>query len=673
MTDKTNLHFTLGPVQGFIADARRTRDFWAGSFLLSWLSGCAMEALTKKGGRIIFPEVADDELFQAIKNPASGCPPYIGSLPNRFKADVTDVEGDPAEICSQAIRQHWLKLADTVYSEFITDEIARNAKDGRSGVKAIWDRQVRHFWDINWVIGPDSEDNGSWLDQRKNWRTYWGPDEGGDLCRLMGRYQEISGFHRIGTKDKQTEFWRSFAKQVGALNLRNDERLCAIALIKRLFPLVAGKVLGWQPGGQAIDIKHWPSVSYIAAVPWLKEVATLSNSDHSNYYLSADKFVDGDFMGETHTKLFNLPRNGMFKLDGHLLHLDGINAWNADGLVGKSDSEKEKSRHALQTGLSEVKSKIGRYSSEFYAVLIMDGDRIGAQINQREDLVKRGLANFTNAVKEYFDPTTSKNPSNGVLIYAGGDDVLAFMPIDTALEAAQALRKIYDTAFSKAATNNDERATLCNFTMSAAIIFAQYKIPLRSVLRQAHHQLDDIAKEKNGRNSLAIATMKPGGIAYDWVSCWNATISDTSIDPISVMKLVATEISKPKSNYSTSFLYNIRERYAPLFARDDVNDPPDDDERLIDPVFADAKLMKAVLNAEYKKQSGKSKLKQPLVDAAISPLLTIAHPLFRKNESYLQAKEYNFDGALIARFIGGELMVNHGDQTKTDEANRHGK
>ena len=39
------LHFTLGPVQSFVAEARRLRDFWAGSFLLSWLSGQAMRAV----------------------------------------------------------------------------------------------------------------------------------------------------------------------------------------------------------------------------------------------------------------------------------------------------------------------------------------------------------------------------------------------------------------------------------------------------------------------------------------------------------------------------------------------------------------------------------------------------------------------------------------------------
>lgn len=34
-----HLHFHLRPVQGFFAEARRTRDIWAGSFLLSRLVG----------------------------------------------------------------------------------------------------------------------------------------------------------------------------------------------------------------------------------------------------------------------------------------------------------------------------------------------------------------------------------------------------------------------------------------------------------------------------------------------------------------------------------------------------------------------------------------------------------------------------------------------------------
>lgn len=41
-------HITLGPVQGFVSQARRTRDFWAGSFLLSWLAAVAIKSSRKR-------------------------------------------------------------------------------------------------------------------------------------------------------------------------------------------------------------------------------------------------------------------------------------------------------------------------------------------------------------------------------------------------------------------------------------------------------------------------------------------------------------------------------------------------------------------------------------------------------------------------------------------------
>ena len=145
------------------------------------------------------------------------------------------------------------------------------------------------FWDINWVVGEENEndDNGKWLDQRKNWRSHLQADEPGDLCRLMGRYQELSGYHRISNKAEQKDFWAELAKQkythsstnqiatnkergLRELNIKEDECLCAIAVIKRLFPIFAKELIRWQPGGTDVNIINWPSVSYIAAVPWLK-------------------------------------------------------------------------------------------------------------------------------------------------------------------------------------------------------------------------------------------------------------------------------------------------------------------------------------------------------------------------------------------------------------------
>ena len=64
MNDK--IYFSLGPVQGFVAQARRTRDLWSGSFLLSYLAGCAINEVLAKGGEITVPDVNKDELLAWI-------------------------------------------------------------------------------------------------------------------------------------------------------------------------------------------------------------------------------------------------------------------------------------------------------------------------------------------------------------------------------------------------------------------------------------------------------------------------------------------------------------------------------------------------------------------------------------------------------------------------------
>src|SRR5690606_15822490 len=46
---------TLGPVQDFIAQARRTRDLWYGSHLLSELARAAARAIDEGDARLVFP------------------------------------------------------------------------------------------------------------------------------------------------------------------------------------------------------------------------------------------------------------------------------------------------------------------------------------------------------------------------------------------------------------------------------------------------------------------------------------------------------------------------------------------------------------------------------------------------------------------------------------------
>src|SRR5712692_3139887 len=56
---------SIGPVQTFIASARRTRDLWFGSWLLSELSKAAAQEIVNASGRnsLIFPAPHDEKLL----------------------------------------------------------------------------------------------------------------------------------------------------------------------------------------------------------------------------------------------------------------------------------------------------------------------------------------------------------------------------------------------------------------------------------------------------------------------------------------------------------------------------------------------------------------------------------------------------------------------------------
>src|SRR5438477_9664995 len=57
---------SVGPVQGFIASARRTRDLWFGSWLLSELSKAAAQEIVNgsTGNSLIFPAPHDKKQLQ---------------------------------------------------------------------------------------------------------------------------------------------------------------------------------------------------------------------------------------------------------------------------------------------------------------------------------------------------------------------------------------------------------------------------------------------------------------------------------------------------------------------------------------------------------------------------------------------------------------------------------
>lgn len=81
--------------------------------------------------------------------------------------------------------------------------------------------------------------------------------------------------------------WARVRESVGPYNLRLRERLCAIAIVKRLFPVLSKgtleRVVGWVPADAAFMIRHWPSVAYVAAYPWILEAWRLAPEACAQY------------------------------------------------------------------------------------------------------------------------------------------------------------------------------------------------------------------------------------------------------------------------------------------------------------------------------------------------------------------------------------------------------
>ena len=53
------IEIAVGPVQEFIASARKLRDLWSGSTLLSELSKCVAKSMLSQGCYLIFPAPAN--------------------------------------------------------------------------------------------------------------------------------------------------------------------------------------------------------------------------------------------------------------------------------------------------------------------------------------------------------------------------------------------------------------------------------------------------------------------------------------------------------------------------------------------------------------------------------------------------------------------------------------
>jgi len=110
-------------------------------------------------------------------------------------------------------------------------------------------------------------------------------------------------------------------------------------------------------------------------------------------------------------------------------------------------------------------------------------------------------------------------------------------------------------------------------TISAGLVYSHYHQPLQSILDKANYLLDDVAKEKNGRDSIAISVIKGSGEYIRCVHNWgeNAGVVDTIMDSVKRFEI--------EGLLSSSMMYSVRDSFSLM--GDIHNWKPGDDMKFI--------------------------------------------------------------------------------------------
>ena len=621
-----HFYFTLGPVQGFVSQARRTRDFWAGSFLLSYLTAHAMKATIDQAGTIIMPDISGDAMLARVKA-ASGAGPTIGSLPNCFKAEVPDdfdkANGDKV---AKAVQDAWERIAEAVWGHDKLGEIPVN--------KDLWNTQIKNFWEIAWVIAPPNEAT-AWA-MRKRWRSHYPPEQAGDKCTMMGEWQELSN-EPAPYPTKQNKFWGKVRERIpngSKLELRDGERLCAIAYVKRRFVYAWKEVKGKTETGTAVLLHSgWelptgvPSTSYMAAVHWIEQVLRRADSEKIKVFREAAKGI-ADY-GEWKTSIRCIEeRRGDWGEGKLFASLDGRVFFHS-ALENEREFDAAKAHTTIEAlkPLTDTKLASGRtigHPSPFYAILLMDGDNLGKtkaamSKNGTEDGstdLSAALGKFTRCVP----PIVEEN--NGFLVYAGGDDVLAILPLEDALNCALKLRNTYMKVFEEKPVSEG------NYSISAAVIYAHMKLPLTMVLKNSHRLLDDVAKDATGRDAIAVRVWKPGGMTTTWAMKWGESGANVTA-LIELAKDFQTD-EEGEPGHASKPLFRIRERLKML---DNGSDFEDDQ---IKQLLVAEYITSGVLREKTEKR------KQEIAEERITKLL----PLCKMADG-----GYGAEAAMLLRFL----------------------
>ena len=454
---------------------------------------------------------------------------------------------------------------------------------------------------------------GRLMPARKNLRNFYQRKEPGYKCTLCG-IREVIHPNKKGEYERLRDFWKTLSETKIWVRgeriklkgrIRRGERLCAICTVKRLaLEAYFEKELG-------IDYHLFPSTASIATASFKFAILdtldkTLSSSSLkellSKYVKEVTQFLE---KYEIFYQSAVIPRLKQFSISRDLqnfLYLDGDwlygEAFDRDRIqreygVEVKEEELTGVRSALTNFLNTAKQQGIGMPPKYYAIVYLDGDRIGDWLSGELAPKLKGLlhpvALNDNGVGKALDELGDiKRPLGillhtalsstlrnfaleivgevvekehcGKLVYAGGDDLLAFLPVEDLAEVSKELRYLFSgesiegskiKGLGNGFAQIDDKL-LClmgkEASCSAGIIIAHHSYPLSLALEEAREALEQ-AKKEMGRDAFALKLLKRSGEALQVKAKWRYDDLDIWDTISKIAKLMKDQVLSPRLAY----------------------------------------------------------------------------------------------------------------------------
>jgi CRISPR-associated protein Cmr2 len=498
---------SIGPVQSFIAQARKLRDLRSGSQLLTELTKAAITAFEALGGKVIVPG-----------NPESDSLPnrMLGRLGARSIQEACDI----AQELEGAVHQNW---------EQIIDQVKKSAHFPKNGGAADWearfDEQTAQQLEVYWAVEPY---DGSMdyprayksiearLGSAKNVRTFeqigarFGGEESSRKDALTGERDALVFGHIPAKADVQDSRFPATTTQglprrlpdCGAL-VGPNEGLSATSFIKRV---------------RKLENQAFFATADVALLSVRNKLATHSAAA-----------VEGAGSYEKFTGLHDIFNSYG---DGQLAYQENLNDdyFRKQGLPISELSSYQIAHEKLRKSLKVA----GLKQTSYYAVLAFDGDNMGEWLSGQKlpsdrklthllkfhTTVGEVLAEFSKKAKRIVDES-----GHGLTVYAGGDDYLGLITLDSLFLVLEQLRVEFTNTVS--APLQKKFGIKDEFTFSAGVVVAHYKRPLGDTVSLAHKA--EKAAKNYGRDALCIRIVKRSGEQQEACFKWqlSGTVSES--------------------------------------------------------------------------------------------------------------------------------------------------